>query len=1165
MKRTLLSLLICLALPAGCGTGGGPVEKPVDLAEEPTDAAADLGGIDLPVVPDVPEEERDQPPEVIPETASDEEILLECQPGEGCFLDKCTENADCQSAWCAEHLGAAVCTITCQEECPPGWSCRQVAETAPDVVYICVSQYSNLCKPCSTSNDCKSFGGADDVCVDYGTEGSFCGGACATTDDCPWGFTCKQVETVDGVLLDQCMADAGVCPCTDKSADLGLLTPCEVSNDFGLCLGKRVCTEQGLSDCDAEVPEQEDCNGLDDDCDGEVDDPYLVEGGYKNLCDDDDECTTDACLGESGCEHVALDEGECKDGNPCTVADHCVQGVCIGSPVECDDGNPCTYDTCDATGGCVFEPNDDLCDDGDPCTLADKCTGGECVGVAVECDCLSDDDCAGLEDGNLCNGTLYCNTDKLPYQCALVPDSPVECEELEQGSVCLKAWCNPDTGECTTAPSNEGILCDNGDVCTVGDTCSDGVCASGQPVNCNDGNPCTDDNCFPAQGCVHTDNGIPCSDGDVCTTGDYCGGGACKGGALLDCDDGNGCTKDSCDPEVGCIHETLEGECDDGNACTVGDHCAAGLCVAGGVIDCDDGNPCTADSCDLLGGCVHQIVAAPCDDGDVCTAGDECVNGECKGGPPLNCDDQNSCTDDFCNENGICIHSANDDECDDGNECTVDDHCAAAKCVALNALDCNDDSVCTTDSCDPLQGCVHTLNEAPCDDGDVCTIGDHCHLGKCIYSGTLTCEDSNPCTDDGCNPLVGCAFTPNNAACDDGSVCTVDDMCGGGLCVSGPALDCQDDNPCTDSACDPAMGCLTINNSDVCDDGDECTVNEICAAGVCGGGQQVNCNDGNVCTDDDCNPDEGCVYNNNGGDCSDGNVCTVDDKCSQGECKAGADLFCDDGSKCTIDSCDQDSGCVFTPLPDETPCGDNQWCQAGVCKTKWLCDPADVKFKIFTSSLTWKLPGDVEHVRVMVAGGGGGGAKGHGNGGGSGHVRKGEYDVASCDNIAISVGSGGSYDNNGAQSGFGAYLTANGGNAGHQNSSGSGAGGSGGGGAGNAGHGGNGGTGGSNGSPGATYSGGAGGNFDDVVSGFFVQATMSHGQGGQKGSSSHAGGGGGGGVLINGQGTGGGKGQYSWSAQGGAGYGGGGGGGGYNGPYANGGTGGKGVVYVEWD
>jgi hypothetical protein len=282
---------------------------------------------------------------------ADVAVEPQCAPGEGCFLDPCTENIDCQSGWCVDHLGDAVCTMSCQEECPPGWNCQQVAGTDPDLVFVCVSNVANLCKPCAGGEQCKSVGGAEDVCLDYGNEGAFCGSGCLGDDDCPWGFSCADAVTVDGIASKQCVADAGVCPCTARSVALVLWTPCVVASDAGNCIGKRVCTVDGLSACDAAMPVAESCNGLDDDCDGSVDEPNEVGGDLENLCNDDNDCTKDICDGEAGCSYQPLQGDECKDGNPCTVADHCEQGVCVGSPVECDDSNPCTDDSCAEGGG----------------------------------------------------------------------------------------------------------------------------------------------------------------------------------------------------------------------------------------------------------------------------------------------------------------------------------------------------------------------------------------------------------------------------------------------------------------------------------------------------------------------------------------------------------------------------------------------------------------------------------------------------------------------------------------------------------------------------------------------------------------------------------------------------------------------------------------------
>jgi hypothetical protein len=1164
MKRLAIALA-WLLLSSGCS---GTTENNADLVQAPDTDLSSAGGDDIAAAPDVPVVDTgDTPPDTQPEDMGLEFFSTECEPGSGCFLDPCSANADCQSGFCVEHMGEAVCTKVCTEECPPGWGCKLVGESDPDVLYICVSGYSSLCKPCSISSDCKTFGGADDTCVDYGAEGSFCGGTCQFDSDCPWGFACKDVVSVDGVALNQCFAEAGVCPCTSNSVQKALHTPCEVSNEAGTCTGIRVCTEEGLTDCDAGIPALEVCNGLDDDCDGEVDEPTLVDGKYVEHCDDGNDCTVNSCAGEEGCVLENLSQGECVDDDACTIGDHCEAGVCGGLPIVCDDGNPCTDDLCDGVGGCTGDFNHVECDDGDPCTVADTCNQGVCVGYAVECNCLADEDCEALDDDDVCNGTLHCDTSQVPYVCVVAKETIVVCPEPQDGgSICVKGGCDPDTGACIEVSVNNGFACDDGDPCSIGDQCDDGECVPGVAANCDDGEVCTTDVCMPGSGCVNLDNTSVCNDGDVCTTNDVCADGDCMPGPALACADTNPCTADSCDSAVGCVHEAAEGGCDDGNACTEDDQCFNGICQAGAALDCNDGNECTTDSCSKFTGCTYLIEAGPCDDQDPCTLGDSCVNGACVSGLQVDCDDGNPCTADSCANTGACAHEPTPGDCDDSNPCTVGEKCSLGQCGGGQALYCDDDNGCTTDSCDPAGGCVHVLNNAPCDDGDVCTIGDHCQLGECISSSALSCNDSNGCTDDSCSADSGCEFVPNTMACDDGNNCTQNDECQGGICVGGEPPDCDDDNQCTDDVCVAGAGCMHFNNNDPCNDQDACTANEVCFAGKCGGGGPIQCDDDNVCTDDECNPASGCVFTANSAPCTDDDACTSGDQCSDGECFSGEPTDCDDSNPCTIDQCDSEGGCYHEAVADETGCGEDLWCEAGQCVSVMACDAAVGNKKSFTTSGSWEIPGDVKKIRVMVVGGGGGGAKGHGNGAGSGHVRKAEFDVTPCEVIQVSIGGGGSYDQAGSSTSFGALKSASGGSPGLQNSSGSGAGGSGGGGAGNAGCGGNGGTGGSSGQSGCTYGGGAGGNFDDVVSGYFQHATMSHGAGGGKGSSSHAGGGGGGGIYIDGAGPGGGNGAQSWSGKGGKGYGGGGGGGGYqSGNYANGGTGGKGVVYVEWD
>ena len=963
--------VLLLVLTVACN-GSGVVTTDNDAAPDMVPEDTPVGRADIEA--DLPE--PDTGADTYPMDTVPQDTEPTCEPGAGCFGDPCDDAGECLSGLCVPHMGDTVCTLECLEDCPDGWEC-QALNSGPDMIFACVSPYAHLCRPCAEQADCAT-GAIEDACIDYGAEGSYCGADCSDDGLCPAGYSCVDAKTTAGVGLKQCVSDSGICACSPLSVKLGLATPCASTNEFGSCPGLRACTEEGLAPCDAMTPGEEVCDGADNDCDGVTDDV---------ACDDGNDCTADACDAETGCTHEALTGTSCDDGDVCTLADHCALGACGGTLINCDDGNPCTTDACEPTGGCVYTFNGASCDDGDPCTVADQCKQGACQGFAIDCDCDTDTDCLALEDGDVCNGTLVCDTGTLPHECVVAPGTVIECPEPEGvDAPCLEATCHPLSGECSFAPVNDEDPCEDGNLCTLGDHCQGGACAPGAPIStCNDGNPCTSDSCDSVDGCVFAaDDDATCDDGNPCTIGDHCAAGACVFDGGLDCADGDVCTDDLCDPFQGCVHPFNAGPCDDGDACTQVDLCAAGTCVgsqpqscndgnpctddsclpASGCahvdnlalcddqnactqldvcangsclgtepMDCDDDNVCTTDSCDPVDGCVHALNAAPCDDGDTCTTGDHCEDGTCVSTGTFDCDDGNPCTDDACDAAGGCTHSptAGPADCDDGNPCTTGDHCDAGFCVAAGIPDCDDDDVCTTDLCNPASGgCVHMLNQNPCDDGDICTMGDACHLGDCVGGLPLPCDDGNPCTDDACAPQAGCTFTPNVLPCDDGDPCTITDICALGDCVGTSPDPCDDDNLCTDDACVPGVGCANVPNTVPCNDGDACTLVDVCEDGACVGSTAPNCEDSNPCTDDSCDADSGCVHTYNTSPCDDSNACTQVDTCVNGACVGADPLTCDDLDDCTSDSCQPASGCVYAPI---SPC-----CGNGVTEPPEQCD-----------------------------------------------------------------------------------------------------------------------------------------------------------------------------------------------------------------------------------
>ena len=329
----------------------------------------------------------------------------------------------------------------------------------------------------------------------------------------------------------------------------------------------------------------------------------------------------------------------------------------------------------------------------------------------------------------------------------------------------------PDVAPEATATADAGV--DSG---PDGFDCTD-------KAKCDDGNPCTIDNCEPIGGCNHTPNKEVCDDKNACTTADTCTEGVCKGLEPLGCDDDNPCTDDSCAPSTGCAHLPNSASCTDGSACTQADACAKGKCQSGGALNCGDGNVCTDDSCDPAKGCTFAPVTANCGNGNLCTPNDNCQKGACIGGPSLDCEDNNPCTEDGCGATEGCKHIANTAKCDDGSVCTTGDLCKNASCLPGAAKDCDDGNACTDDSCDKTTGCAHLPNTATCTDSSVCTANDSCKGGVCLPGATTNCDDSNPCTDDACDKASGCTNKDNAATCSDGNACTVGDQCAKGKCT----------------------------------------------------------------------------------------------------------------------------------------------------------------------------------------------------------------------------------------------------------------------------------------------------------------------------------------------------------------------------------------------
>ena len=155
--------------------------------------------------------------------------------------------------------------------------------------------------------------------------------------------------------------------------------------------------------------------------------------------------------------------------------------------------------------------------------------------------------------------------------------------------------------------------------------------------------------------------------------------------------------------------------CDDGNV-TSGDGCRADCTMeicGDGIVDsqeaCDDGNTAPGDCCGET--CTPEPDGTPCEDGDGCTRLEVCTAGVCTPGGRVRCTPASPCHLALCNPaDGSCSSppKAEGAPCNDANGCTVLDQCISGVCTGTLSVSCNDDEPCTTDGCAPALGCTFT-------------------------------------------------------------------------------------------------------------------------------------------------------------------------------------------------------------------------------------------------------------------------------------------------------------------------------------------------------------------------------------------------------------------------------------------------------------------------
>jgi hypothetical protein len=821
----------------------------------------------------------------------------------------CEANGDCAAGWCVDASDGKICTMTCYDECPTGYLCKQSPDGGPDPAFVCIPTFIDLCRPCMAHVECQQGGFMPgNFCVSYGSKGDFCGMACEDDMDCPDSYLCQLMDVEGGAPSEQCVSASGACQCTPRFVELAAATSCFIQNGFGTCDGERHCSVHGLTSCNAQVPDKEVCDGQDNDCDELFDeDVDICLEGKVCMCEGEDcSCVCQPPLldcGDGVCVDVQSSVEHCSGcGKPCQAANvetyACQGGVC--KIVKCMAGfenfNQIYGDGCE----CAVSP--EVCDgvdndcDGAVDEGEEACPSkGDCIGTCVDgvCQCSAGCDfCSGMCVPFLSYFEDPANCGQCGNACALPATAVHGCE----GGNCFPITCDFGFADCDK-------IWPNGCEWTI------------EAETCN----CVDDDCDGEN------DELPLAD---CAPPKICAGCVCQ------------CPKD--DPnimdcgEAGCVDITSNpshcGWCD--TPCTdmqwdnVKQYgCVNKMCS---IVSCQgdwvDTNGLAWDGCECLKTAATELCNFVDDncDGQV----DESPLSDCL--PPLACE-FGTCQCPLAQPNlqacvpGQCIDiNTNPKHCGFcGNDCQkmawdhvskygcADGMCNIAQCQApwvnTNVMDfdgCECEKTSPTEVCDMIDNnCEGQVDELP----NNCIPPKVCQFGECIcptdQPNLMDCGDGK-CTDTYTN-LSHCGFCNNKCNLPNVSV----QKCEKGICYpsvcKNPYKDC---NLLPDDGCEFEVKMEECNGMDDDCDGekDEMAqgIGQACESGVpgiCGPGKQV-CEGGfmkckpniapgqfqEVCDnkDNDCNGMEDDGNPGGGGPCSVSGL--------KGECKMGV-LECQNG------------------------------------------------------------------------------------------------------------------------------------------------------------------------------------------------------------------------------------------------------------------------------
>ena len=182
----------------------------------------------------------------------------------------------------------------------------------------CVRRDGWICLNCHDDSDCGNFPGA--LCIES-LRDQRCTVTCDAVD-CPSGYLCNADRV--------CVPPQGECRCTP---DAVFTMACELEVDDHLCVGSAICVNGTFAGCGGS---QEICDGIDNDCNGIIDDPFVNElGAYGVDIHNCGGCGVD-------CAAAGLPDRDLVCGGPLTdprCAMYCpdaADGVQVGDYLDAD-------------------------------------------------------------------------------------------------------------------------------------------------------------------------------------------------------------------------------------------------------------------------------------------------------------------------------------------------------------------------------------------------------------------------------------------------------------------------------------------------------------------------------------------------------------------------------------------------------------------------------------------------------------------------------------------------------------------------------------------------------------------------------------------------------------------------------------------------------------